>query len=131
MKKFLSLLSFAVIMFVATTVTHATPNVTVEFTSVAFDSPNKTITLVTRLTNSGDQNAEVEALNLAHLRLAASDTGEILFEGENVSMTIAPCLVPAGSYVEDVVWVLQTDYLPEYNGQMTIDWNGEISYTVR
>ena len=131
MKKFFSMLAFAVIMFVATTVTHATPNVTVEFTSVDFDSPNKTITLVTRLTNSGDQDAEVDALNLAHFRLAASDTGEILFEGENVSMTIAPCLVPAGSYVEDVVWVLQTDYLPEFKGEVTIDWNGKISYAIR
>ena len=131
MKKFLSLLAFALIMFAATTVTHAAPNVTVEFTNVAFDSDNKIIILVTRLTNSGDQDAEVDALNLAHLKLANADTGEVLFEGENVALTIEPCLVKAGSSVEDVVWLLQTDYLPAYDGNTTIDWRGEISYTVR
>ena len=131
MKKFFSMLVFAAIMFVATAVTHAVPNVTVEFTGVAFDSPSSTITLVTRLTNSGDQDAEVDALNLAHLRLVGEETGEVLFESENVSLTIEPCLVKAGSSVEEVVWLLQTDYLPTYNGTMTIDWDGKISYTVR
>lgn len=131
MKKFFSMLAFAVIMFVATTVTYAAPNVTVQFTGVTFDSVNKTLTLYSTLTNSGDQDAEVDALNLAYLKLANGDTGEILFDGENVSLTIEPCLVKAGSSVEEVVWFLQTDYLPDHKGNTTIDWNGKISYVVR
>lgn len=125
------MLAFAAIMFVTTTVANAAPNVTVGFTGVDFDSANKSLMFYTTLTNSGDQDAEVDALNLAYLKLANGDTGEILFDGENVSMTIEPCLVKAGSSVEEVVWVLQTDYLPDHNGKTTIDWNGKISYVIR
>ena len=131
MKKFLSLLAFAAIMFVTTTVANAAPNVTVGFTGVDFDSANKSLMFYTTLTNSGDQDAEVYTLELEHLKLTNEDTGEIIFESENFTLTTEPCLVKAGSFVENVVWVLQTDYLPDYKGNATIDWNGKITYNIR
>ena len=106
------------------------PKIDVELVATLFDVADKTIKLFTRLTNSGDRDVEVDTLNLSYLKIFAAD-GQLLFHGEKVTLTIAPCLVPAGTYVENVVWILRTNYVPVHDAPTISDWRGEILCTVR
>ena len=97
----------------------------VQLIATSFNADDKTIKLFTRLTNSGDRDVEVHALKLDYLKLFTAD-GQSLFHGENITLTIEPCLIPAGTYVENVVWLLSTNYVPAHNAPTVSDWNGEI-----
>ena len=94
--------------------------------ATSFDAADKTIRLFTRLTNTGDRDVEIHALKLAYLKIFTADDGHLLFHGENVTLTIEPCLIPAGTYVEDVVWLLRTNYVPAHDAPTISDWRGEI-----
>ena len=91
-----------------------------------FDVADKTIELYTRLTNTGNRDVEVHALKLVYLKIFAADAKRLLFHGENITLTITPCLIPAGTYVENVVWLLRTNYVPAHDSPTISTWLGEI-----
>ena len=107
------------------------PKIDIDLTATSFDAVDKTIKLFTRLTNSSDCDVEVHTLKLAYLKIFASDAKGLLFHGENITLTIEPCLVPADTYVEDVLWVLRTNYVPVHDAPTISDWRGEILCNVR
>ena len=98
----------------------------VQLIATFFNVADKTIELYTRLTNTGNRDVEVHALKLVYLKIFAADVKRLLFHGENITLTIEPCLIPAGTYVEDVVWRLRTNYVPAHNAPTTSTWRGEI-----
>ena len=98
--------------------------------ATSFNAADKTIKLYTQLTNSGDRDVEVHTLKLVYLKIFAAD-GRPLFHGEKITLKIEPCLIPTGTYVENVVWLLRTNYVPVHDAPTISDWRGEILCTVR
>lgn len=130
MKKFFSLLSFMVIMFVSATVANADPVIRLEITGVDFNPPNGTLTLYTTLTNVGDKDAEVHTLNVDKLTISAGDgSNQVLFSAENFTLKIPPCYLKAGGQSVNVEWVMQAQ-LPEYSGEVHSDMNGEVVFNI-
>ena len=107
------------------------PKIDVKLVATSFDVADKTIKLYTRLTNLGESDVEVHTLNLAYLKIFAADAKRLLFPGKNITLKIEPCLIPTGTYVENVVWLLRTNYVPVYDAPTISDWRGEILCTVR
>lgn len=106
------------------------PKIDVKLIATSFDVADKTIKLYTRLTNLGERDVEVHTLKLAYLKIFAAD-GRPLFHGKNITLKIEPCLIPTGTYVENVVWLLRTNYVPVCDAPTISDWRGEILCTVR
>ena len=107
------------------------PKINIEIIATSFDSDNKTIRLYTRLTNTGDRDTEVHTLKLDYLKIFAAENGQLLFDGKKITLTIEPCLVLIGTYVEDVIWVLRADYVPNYNATTISYWSGELLCDLR
>lgn len=101
------------------------PKIDVKLVATSFNVADKTIKLYTRLTNSGDRDIEVDTLYLDYLKLFAAD-GQPLFHGKNITLKIEPCLIPTGTYVENVVWLLRTNYVPAHDSPTISTWRGEI-----
>jgi len=107
------------------------PKINIELIATSFDSVNKTIKLYTRLTNTGDRDAAVHTLKLDYLKIFAAKNDQLLFVGKKITLTIEPCLVLIGTYVEDVIWVLRADYVPTYNAPTISYWSGELFCDLR
>lgn len=127
MKKILSLMMFAAILFVASA-TQAAPYVQVTITDAKVDRQDNTFHLFTTLTNTGDQDAQVYQMNIRYFRIL-DENGNILVDFQNVEAKIEPCYVHAGYHVDNVEWVIPLNNdVPYYKGNTQVSWDGYIKY---
>lgn len=122
MKKFLSMLSFAMIMFVASTVAHADPYIQAEITSIDFRPGSNQIVLYMTLYNTGDRRAEVTALHVHSLNIY--DTNGNLLWSDSVNFNNpSNCYIEAGYHISNVPFTIIQTRAPAYYGRTTYNWN--------
>lgn len=121
MKKFLSMLSFVVIMFAAMTV-HADPYIQAEITSIDFRPSSNSIVLYMTLYNTGDRNAELTALAVHSLNIYSTNGG-VLWSGSVNFNNPSNCYINAGYHISNVPFTITNVNAPYYNGRTTYNWN--------
>ena len=121
MKKFLSMMLFAMIMLVASTVAHADPYIQAEITSIDFRPGSNQIVLYVTLYNTGDTNAELTALEVHYLKIYA-DNGNLLWSGSLNFNNPSNCYLQAGYHISNVPFTIVNTNSPYYNGRTTYNW---------
>lgn len=122
MKKFLSMLSFVMIMFVAITTAHADPYIQAEITNIDFRPGSNSIVLYITLYNTGDRNAELTALDVHSLNIYSTN-GSVLWSGNVNFRNPTNCYINAGYHISGVPFTITNINVPAYYGRTTYNWN--------